>query len=278
MAEKTLRALARDYAKGELDKDAYRKSRADLIEGILSGAIPLQVNEYPAPRTIARYDGSVEGAQQRKRNRKKREAEDTTSVLVPQEATAPVPPPQAPVPQAASSAPALAEPEFVTGLEIDAGRETLWIPIGVFAGLLLVVGIVYLLLPDTSDEPASPAAVQATAQPAEEPARPAIAPNRQATDLVVKFLNDKKWSEAAMDEFLLQWQALPEEQRATMAGSGEMAQLNNAIYKNLVNERALSGLGDVEASLAKQRRLIAFAESLGIRDARLALPDATSQK
>lgn len=49
MGEKTLRELAKEFAKGAINKEEYRKARGGLIKGILSGEIPLQVNEYPPP-------------------------------------------------------------------------------------------------------------------------------------------------------------------------------------------------------------------------------------
>ncbi|MGH8245659.1 MAG: hypothetical protein ACREUU_04430, partial [Gammaproteobacteria bacterium] len=49
MAQKTLRELAKEYAKGTLSKEAYRKFRTGLIEGILAGEIPVWVNNYNAP-------------------------------------------------------------------------------------------------------------------------------------------------------------------------------------------------------------------------------------
>jgi len=49
MAQVSLRTLATEYADGLLSKEEYRKSRAELLEGILSGTVELQVNDYPPP-------------------------------------------------------------------------------------------------------------------------------------------------------------------------------------------------------------------------------------
>ena len=48
MANQTLRALAKGYANDSLDKESYRKARAELIQGIISKKIPLAEIVYPA--------------------------------------------------------------------------------------------------------------------------------------------------------------------------------------------------------------------------------------
>ena len=54
MANQTLRELAKEHAQGNLDKDSYRKSRANLIQGIISASIPLKEIDYPPPGTTTR--------------------------------------------------------------------------------------------------------------------------------------------------------------------------------------------------------------------------------
>lgn len=53
----------------------------------------------------------------------------------------------------------------------------------------------------------------------------------------------------------------------------ELNQLATAIYKQLLEERALSGIGDAEKAVNKQKQLIEFAEQIGINDSRLTMPD-----
>ena len=267
MIEKSLRALARQYAKGELDRDAYRQSRTEFIEAVLSGTTRMQVNDYPAPRNVARAEAISETT--RKRPRRKREAEDVTSVMM---ATDPTP---------QSMTPIAAEPA-----ELEAAKAPIaesppkkYIAIAAVAGLVLLATIILTTRSGgtRSPEPAN-ADVTPTAQDsAPEPAAAATAVTGPAVDRIQKFLNAKNWSEDAKAQFLHEWQALPEDQRSIAMSSGEMAQLNNGIYKKMLEERALSGVGDAAASMAKQRSLIDFAAAIGIHDSRLSVPGAAAQ-
>lgn len=264
MPEKSLRALARQYAKGELDKDAYRRSRAEFIEAVLSGSARLPVNDYPAPRSTARAEATSENT--RRRPRRKREAEDVTSVMV---TTDPTP---------KSVAPIVVEPADVPEEPAAESFPKHYIAVAAIAGLLLVAAIV---LATRSGAPKSGEVATAAGNPAAQIAAPepaaTTASSGPAIDLIQKFLGDKNWSEPARSEFLNQWQALPEDQRAVALNTGEMAQLNNGIYKKMLEERALSGLGDATASLAKQRSLVEFAAAIGIHDPRLSTPATAVQ-
>ena len=53
----------------------------------------------------------------------------------------------------------------------------------------------------------------------------------------------------------------------------ETGQLTNAIYKQLLEEQALSGLVDDDSSADKQRQLVQFAADLGIEDSRISLAE-----
>ncbi|MBI2994972.1 MAG: hypothetical protein HYY48_12470 [Gammaproteobacteria bacterium] len=295
MADRTLRALARQYAKGELDKDSYRRSRIEFIEGVLAGEIRLPVNEYPAPRSLARSDSAGEAARKRERRRGKEsepgavelEESDITSIMV---TTDPTPQKTSPV--------AKAEPPAPPPVPESEPRPLLSYGLAAIGGIVLVGILIIVLLPKSPPQPGP--AVATTTQPAATdagpvetetvgpepaepeisgPAMPAMEPaptlSRPASDLILKFLANKNWSETARAEFLGQWQALPEDQRAGAAQSGEMAQLNNGIYKKMLEERALSGLGDATASFEKQRSLVEFAAALGIHDSRLTVPPTT---
>lgn len=95
----------------------------------------------------------------------------------------------------------------------------------------------------------------------------------EARTLVREFLDRKNWAGSNLDSFLVQWNALPEETRTDAMQSIELNQLSTAIYKQLLEERALSGIGDAEQAINKQRQLIEFAEQIGINDPRLTMPD-----
>lgn len=56
-------------------------------------------------------------------------------------------------------------------------------------------------------------------------------------------------------------------------GSLELNQLTTAIYKQLMKERALSGLGDEAEAGDQQLKLIEFAKKVGINDPRIAMPE-----
>ncbi len=49
MSHQTLRELAREYAKGIIDKDNYRRLRAELINAIIAGEIVTVDADYPPP-------------------------------------------------------------------------------------------------------------------------------------------------------------------------------------------------------------------------------------
>lgn len=49
MSGETLRALSRAYASGDLDREAYRRDRRALLEGIVRGEIPVHVWHAPEP-------------------------------------------------------------------------------------------------------------------------------------------------------------------------------------------------------------------------------------
>ncbi len=50
MSTQTLRALSRSLAAGDIDRETYRRRRRELIEAIVSGAVPLVPYEEPEPQ------------------------------------------------------------------------------------------------------------------------------------------------------------------------------------------------------------------------------------
>jgi hypothetical protein len=96
-----------------------------------------------------------------------------------------------------------------------------------------------------------------------------------AQQLLSEFLAQRNWAASGnLDAFIRNWQNLPAETRAAAAGTLELNQLTNAIYKQLLEERALSGIGDAEAALNRQKKLIEFAAQVGINDPRIAMPES----
>ena len=60
MSTDNLHALAKDYAQGVIDKETYRKARSELIDGILSGEIPVIAYDFPPPIDHEEADATVE--------------------------------------------------------------------------------------------------------------------------------------------------------------------------------------------------------------------------
>ena len=61
--EVTLRDLARIYARGAIDRNSYRKSRAELINGIIEGRIKVKDIEQTAKQD--KTASGTEGGEQR---------------------------------------------------------------------------------------------------------------------------------------------------------------------------------------------------------------------
>ncbi|MBF8268944.1 MAG: FGE-sulfatase protein [Gammaproteobacteria bacterium] len=101
------------------------------------------------------------------------------------------------------------------------------------------------------------------------PAKP-----NEAQILIRDFLAQRNWAiNANLDAFVLKWQALPADTRNNILDTLELNQLTNAIYKQLLEERALSAIGNATDATNKQLKLIEFARQLGINDPRIAMPE-----
>jgi hypothetical protein len=140
--------------------------------------------------------------------------------------------------------------------------------IGGIAGLLILIIIAAILLSGGDDDaPVQPQQQAVAAIPAIDNSPTA------AQDLIHAFLDRNTWSEASMDAFIAEWEVMPEPEKTSIRNTVELGQLANAIYKKLLEERALSGIGNPETSYEKQRQLVEFAATLGIDDARISLPE-----
>lgn len=93
-----------------------------------------------------------------------------------------------------------------------------------------------------------------------------------ALDLITNYLEKNSWSDASLDAFLLQWQALPPDSLTGINDTVEFGQITNAIHRKLLEERALAKLTKAESAIAKQQKLIDFAGQLGISDPRISMP------
>lgn len=254
----TLRDLARAYAKGELGREDYRRSRSELVASILSGEVAVKNIEFPPPIHPPGAEGQ-DATEPRPRRRRPEatfepEAAPTTQIT----------------PRAATPAPAAPKPAAKGGGGLIAGIAITVIVVGAAAFFL---GSSSSREPavETGSEPATSTAPQAPAAPAEDPLADA------GRALIAQFLQDRNWSSQRMAAFQSDWSALIADQQSAALKSTDAGRLASAIYQRLLAERALSGLGDAEASLAKQRELVAFAGAIGISDSRLSVPEPAAE-
>lgn len=257
MTTQTLRQLARSHADGEIDKASYRKARSDLIQGILDSSIPLEDIEYP-PLVQPPEPESLDDTQRREDVKK--------------------PPVNRAEPEA-STAPNPGSSE--SGESKEEGKSNTGLYIGLAVAILALVIVVVLFfvkgkdesMPQSTDSAANSMPAQVSGDSESDAGMTA---QSQSQLLIKDFLNAKNWSSSSLDNFLSQWSELPEGDVMQAAESLELGQLTNAIYKQLLEEQALSGLVDDDSSMKKQAKLVEFAREIGINDSRINLPESPS--
>ncbi|OGT72444.1 MAG: hypothetical protein A2W76_03195 [Gammaproteobacteria bacterium RIFCSPLOWO2_12_47_11] len=210
MTNQTLRTLAKDYANGTLNKEAYRKSRDELLAGVLSGDIPLPVNEYRPPLRAQDLDSTFE-----------------------KPSIEPVPPQQDMEPIT----------EFVTppskrGPPIIAGKSRPGSPLKHDIALIAVVTILFIavliVVMSVLEEDGQPTNRDniTDSDPGQTP--PALQ-NQSATELMEEFLQRRNWSNESLQQFTAQWNNLIPDDQASGLASPLSIQLTNAIYKQLLD-------------------------------------------
>ncbi len=255
MANQTLRELAKDHVNGNIDKDSYRKSRAELLQGIVSGSIPLAEIDYP-PLVQPPEPESLDDTQRK----------SDVKTLAPKKSK----------PKAEGKTEAAAsKPAEDTGSSADSEtkpNKILFVALGLAVIGIIIVAVIAMT--GDSAEPPTPTSSASTDDYAgADAATPVAETTTQAQALIRDFLGKKNWSDSSLDYFLQQWAELPAGDTSSSQDSLEMGQLTNAIYKQLLEEQALSGLVDDDSSLNKQRQLVQFATELGIEDTRISLPE-----
>ena len=247
----TLRELAHAFAKGELGRDEYRRNRTNFVAAVLAGEVAVKNVDFPPPIRPPGGDG-VDATEPRSRRRRvdsTQEPESTTQIT-----------PARPRPAAPASA-GKKSPGY--------GR--------LIAGVVVVLvatAAAWYFATRPSAEPAAAAGAAGTPPAAAAAAITKDDPRAEAGGtLISQFLQDRNWSAARMASFQAEWSALDVEQRTAALNSAAAGRLASAIYQRLLEERALSGLGDAEGSLAKQRELVGLATAVGITDARLSVPE-----
>jgi hypothetical protein len=270
----TLRDLAREFAKGNLDRESYRRNRATLIDGILAGTIQVEPIDFAAPVAAkSPMDNTSPGKRKRQADANAVELDeldvfDITQV-VPASGDITPPRPQPP----AASAPA-------QNLNHQPHSNLPLVIVGIIA-IVAVLGLVFALVsrkneaPAAADRRAETPAVTAdntggtTPEPVAATATPAPGGANTATDALVEFLQVKNWSDESLDQFQARWQSLPQADRDAAAGSGELLQVANAAYRKLLEIRALSHVSEPATTQQKEGKLLAFVAGLGITDSRL---------
>ena len=241
MTTKTLRALAKEFSLGTTDQATYRKSRSELIEGIVAGEVPVAPIDFLPPLDLDEGDPTVEAA--------------ATMIRPEPVAQRPEPPP-------------------------TPTKEThhYWlIGSGVVALICLFVLVVLFIKRDETplQEPATMQQVTPM-----QPATSVIeAPTLStgSSNLIEAFLNQNNWTVDSMQQFLADWQKLNLEEQTVGLNSPAISLLRNAIHNQLLEERALLGLSDNATVISKQQALVNFADEIGIIDPRLIVEGEVEQ-
>jgi hypothetical protein len=237
--ESTLRDMAKAYAGGKLDKAKYRAARTAYVESVVSGSVTL----------LSSQDSGDPASTTTSTDLNTRNSPDKTSMM---------------------GSEAYSRTHSNEGDSGRFGKAKTGLFIGGAALLVLIVAV-GISLSGNKQEP-SPAAVTASSAANSASAIPDTAPTATIT-LIRAFLASNNWSQPTLDKFVADWQQIPDADRSASMSSVELGQLSNAIYKKLLEERALSGIGNPETSLDKQRQLVKFAASIGIQDQKISLPE-----
>ncbi len=249
----SLRQLAKQYAEGSLDREAYRRARAEYLDAVLNG------DQTPGPLTQANYTSpkAVAGEETVTSATFRRGTEDTRILMASRDPD-----------EAGQQDPALQTQPIRLS---DGSRNPVYIIAGIIAGVLVLsIGVSVLLIGgDGSSETSG--VNPATEQPAAGDTRPLTDTSGNAALAQLKaFLESPDWSQQALDDFVSHWQTLPQQQRDTALETTLARQLGDALFQQLQEERALQGLDDdATDSPAGQKKIIDFAREIGLEDRRL---------
>ncbi len=237
---KDLHSLAKEYAQNLIDRDSYRKSRSELIQGICAGKIEVKTREYLAPLETVPDD--IDETRENIKTQISRAEKDTATV---------------PGYSAAQKPKPVQRQNTVKSYPSTGKNKQKNIFIGT-AIIVLLCGITLLILlfPDSNDVPPSNINDQ-------------VARSSTGQILIIDFIQKKNWTQDNLNLFVTSWQQLSDEEQAAVHASPDMKRLINTIYQQLLDERALLSLGDIENAVTNQRILINFADQLGIDDGRL---------
>jgi hypothetical protein len=247
MSTQTLRELARDYAQGTISKDAYRKSRTELIQGIIAGNIAVKDIDYepPLPPTNELEDAITEGI--------KRDKTEMT------------PPKQTPKPKIT--------PPVKQNLATQKDNKKSSF-IFILASVIIVLSLIVVVILFYPKPPESTTIkISNVSDNSIKSGKATITTNVSMVgeSLIADFLSEKNWSKNSLDSFIESWLALAEKERDSAKQTKRMQRMNDSIYKQFLEAKALTSI-DSEKARAKQQKLIEFASAIGINDSRL-IPD-----
>jgi hypothetical protein len=244
MSNQTLRELAKDYAKGTIDKDNYRKSRTELITAITAGKITVAANDYPPPLMPSEEDEAITETAKREKTE-----------IAP-------PPANKPTPDNISTT------TQQTATQTNNKSPLMFIAVSAVIVILLIIAVV-LFYPKPPGSTSIETVNESNNAKSASVAVPA-ATNMAGESLIAEFLTQKNWTEESLDMFTNSWSALTHEEQASAKQSKRMQRMHDSIYKQFLEEKALASIDSEKAGM-KQQKLIAFATAMGISDSRLVL-------
>lgn len=244
MSDQTLRELAKEYAKGQIDKDNYRKSRAELITAITAGKVDVKATDFPPPLMPSEEEAAITETATRDKS----------------EAVSP-PPKQRPTPNVSTS-------NQQSPVKTNKKSPLMFITVSAVIVISLII-LVILFYPKPPGSTATETASASTIGQATTSADTTSA-NMAGESLMAEFLTQKNWSEDSLDTFMNSWSALSQEERDSAKPSKRMQRMHDSIYKQFLEEKAMSSI-DSEKATIKQEKLIELANAIGINDSRLVL-------
>lgn len=237
---KYLRELAKDFAQGKISREEYRKERTELIKGIVDGSIDVPDRDFLAPIPPPSEDDiTAQGPDY--------DPFATTEIAVTK--------PGSKKKQTSANRPT---PPRESSDPVHKPFPIWTFAILSVAVLVLIIAITALFI-YSSENTESPEST-VTEQPAV---------GQAANQLIKLFIQGNNWQAENLEKFRRNWEKIGPAERQAAQDLPVMNQLKNAIYKQLLEERAMIALGDAESAREKQQVLVDFAESLGIQDDRL---------
>ena len=239
MSNQTLHGLAKDYARGVIDKDIYRKSRTELIKGIVAGKIAVKAKDF-APPLLPTVDEDEEVITETAQKRERMEV-------------SPQPTPQR-----------TAETQNKTPQKTNR-LLLVYISVCVVIVLLLIIAV-FLFYP----KPPGSVSIETSKDLDKSEITTKTTSSMPGESLLAEFLTQRNWNGDSLDKFIDSWNALSQEDRESVKQTKRMQRMNDSIYKQFLEAKALASI-DSEKAIMKQQKLIDFAAAIGIYDSRLIL-------